>query len=157
MATNRYEFGHNPEGEPELQINMKIGENNIELNLDYESCSLFTHKKEFEHMDHVFVAMEDTSEYQAMGAFIWRQLLPDWEDLKDALVKEDFQHIHKPYPEACDVEQYEKSGLTRFQAELDLEPEPKLIEEATDKQVAKDAMVNFDHEWRWFAGEWGEA
>ena len=147
MATNRFEREFREEnGEPVLEFRINHDGESVELRLDYESTAIFTHKEQDNHYDHIFVEMGE-DEGRTIGAFIWRQVLPDWEDLKKALDDRDYQHIHSPYPSPMDCEQYEESGLTPPTKEV------KVIEEDDDEKVAQEAMANFDDEWRYFSEE----
>jgi hypothetical protein len=132
------------EGEPVLDINVRFNDKMIPLHMDYETTAVFTHSKPYEHYDHVFVEL-DSDDERTIGAFIWRQVLPDWEDLKKALDDRDFQHIHSPYPSPADVEQYETSNLQP--------PEPKVIVEAEDEDEVTRAMEKIDHELDWFLND----
>lgn len=154
---NRYEpnFEHNESGEPFIELRIKIGEIAVDLRLDYESTAVFTHKEEDEHLDHIFVSMENQStdeETRAMGAFIWRQVLPDWDDLVDSLDDRDFQHIHSPYPSPHDAEQYESTGLIPPTQNF-IKPDVKVIEEVEDDDVVAKQIKNIDHELSWFLND----
>jgi hypothetical protein len=161
---SKYEEGFRQleNGEPFIEIYMKIGQDSIPLSLAYDNTAIFTHSEQYRHLDHVFVELEqvddDSSEYQAIGAFIWRQVLPDWDDLKDALDKRDYRHFHAPYPSEMDVEQYEASKLeppkSLFDRPKPEEPkEVKVIEEVEDDDVVTKAMEKIDHELAWFLND----
>ena len=159
QAMNRYDpnFGLNPESEPVIGMSFKVGEQSIHLRMDYESTSVFTHPEKYAHLDHIFVSMEDqrveSEEIRTMGAFIWRQVLPDWEDLKESLVTRDFTHVRSPHPSEHDVIQYESSKLIPPSQEY-VKAESGLLlpqEEPEDADVAEKMVADFDNEWYWFS------
>jgi hypothetical protein len=148
---NRYEDAFEEEnGEPVLEFRINHDGETVELRLDYENTSIFTHKEQDSHYDHVFVEMGENDEHRAFGAFIWRQVLPDWDDLKKALDDRDYQHIHSPYPSPMDCEQYELTGLTPPTKEV------QVTVEAEDDEVVEQAMANIDAELKYFLGESSE-
>lgn len=143
-------------GQPILNVNVRFGDHNIQLHMDYDTTAVFTHPKQFEHLDHVFVELSE-DEGRTLGAFIWRQVLPDWEDLKKALDDRDFHHIHSPYPSEADVEQYNASNLPESTPKVPPKDTPSedanIIVEAEDEDVVTQAMANWDEEWRYYSGE----
>lgn len=153
---SRFSFEQDNHG-PFLWMNINSGEEEVRLRLDWETTSLFTHKNH-DYFDHVFVEMsevdDDGHDYQAMGAFIWRQVLPDWQDLANGLITHDFTHIHKPWPVESDIESYKRSGLIAPQANF-IKPDKELIviEEAEDTTVVNEAVQDIDHEISWFLND----
>jgi hypothetical protein len=147
MATNRFEGAFEEEnGEPVLEFRINHNGESVELRLDYESTAIFTHKEQDSHYDHIFCEMGE-DEGRTIGAFIWRQVLPDWEDLKKALDDRDYQHIHSPYPSPMDCEQYELTGLTPPTKEV------KVIEEVEDDDVVIKSLLHIDDEISWFLND----
>jgi hypothetical protein len=133
--------------EPVLEMRMNFNGESIELRLDWENTCVFTHREQDSHYDHIFVQMEDEDDSRCLGAFIWRQVLPDWDDLKKALDDRDYQHVHVPYPSPMDCEQYELTGLTPPTKEV------QVTVEAEDDEVVEQAMANIDAELKYFLGE----
>lgn len=155
-------FEFDEDGEPHLDINMKMGEDSVQLNINRDNTAIFTHQPPYHHLDHIFVELETTEEedsYRTLGAFIWRQVLPDWDDLKEALDQHWFQHIRSPFPSEQDQEQYEATGLLppsqnfiKTDSGL-LVPEPKVIEEVEDDAEVERAMSSINSELDWFLND----
>jgi hypothetical protein len=156
---SKYEdgFRNTEEGEPILEMNMKFGEDSIPLSLTRDNTAIFTHEPPYDYLDHVFVELAETpddEEYRAIGAFIWRQVLPDWDDLKEALDKRWFQHIRSPFPSEPDMEQYESTNLKPPSLfDRPKEKEVKVIEEVEDDDVVSKVMEKIDHELNWFLND----
>ena len=131
-------------------INFSINGGEI-MRIDWETSMLFTHSN-MDYVDHLFVQTDPTEEQaRTIGAFIWRQLLPDFDDLVNGLIVHDFPHLHLPYPNEHDLASYEQSGLTPPE---ETPPTPKIIEEDDDERVAQEAVAHIDEEWSYFDEEW---
>lgn len=144
------------EGEDGPFLNMSIGDQH--MCLDWESTTLFTHGSS-RHVDHIFiqfpeeVEQEDDDRIRRIGAFIWRQALPDWDDLAEELTKLDFPHIHMPAPSLTDLATYESTGLTPPKAPESLF-KSNIIEEDDDERIAHEAVSHIDAEWDFYDKEW---
>ena len=152
---SRFGFEQDENG-PFLWMSINCGEDVTRLRMDWETTAMFTHREQDKHYDHIFVSMEEDAIYdedsmRSMGAFIWRQVLPDWDDLARGLIVHDFQHIHSPYPSPQDVEQYERSGLVPPNNFI----KPIVaIEEVEDEKIAQEAVAHIDEEWDYWDKEW---
>jgi len=137
-------------------MNIKYSEEeSIRLRIDWESSTLFTHAND-NHIDHLFVELPEDKQdaAQTLGAFVWRQILPDFDDLMNGLITHDFPHVHMPYPNLADVESYERSGLIPPQANfIKPDKEVKVIEEAEDDDVVAKAIESIDDELSWFLND----
>jgi hypothetical protein len=156
---SRYNFEQDPSGEPYLYLQINTPDGPKHLRLDYETTSIFTHRAEDSHYDHIFIEMDEgETEAQSLGAFIWRQVLPDWEDLRKELQARDFTQIHRPYPAPQDREAYERSGLIPPHANFmpQSATEAVIIEEEDDERVAREAVAQLDAEWAYYAEEWSD-
>ena len=154
-----FEYGHYPNGEPYV----KFIASGHKLQADYSNSSLFTHGTD-KYMDHFFVELGDElaeeldinmDRYRALGAFVWRQAVPDFDDLVNFIIEENFNQIHRPYPAEEDRIAYQRSGY-----EPPVNPEhpsqyveARVIEEVDDELEAETAMRYFDEEWKWFSEE----
>ena len=119
----------------------------VPMRMDHENTTIYTHKTD-SHIDHIFVEMAEEDEDErgrALGAFIFRQVLSDFDGLVHDLDERHYPHVHLPKPNPKDAEQYEVSGL---QVE---ETEVIVIEEVDDEAIAVAAMANWDAEWKWFS------
>lgn len=147
---SRFSFSNDEQG-PFLEMRI----DDIDLRLDWNSTMLFTHKNN-DYYDHVFVEIpeleDEEDSIRSVGAFIWRfiwrQVLPDWQDLANGLITHDFPHLHSPWPNEHDVESYRKSGLV-----VPKMKELVVIEEVEDDDEVMKAMYNFDAEWRYYSEE----
>jgi hypothetical protein len=112
---SKYEFGEYENGEPFIIFHADgrpiIG--------NYDNSALYTHGKT-PHIDHFFVQLDEDDDRsidesaRTLGAFVWRHACEDFDSLANALIENDFVHIHKPYPSECDVESYEAT-IKKFQ------------------------------------------
>lgn len=136
-------------------MNIKYSEEeSIRLRIDWESSTLFTHANE-NHIDHVFVELPEDQQDAAktLGAFVWRQILPDFDDLMNGLITHDFPHVHMPFPNPADVDSYSHSGLKPPEKKSLFNQEPVVIEEAEDNDIVSKAMDKIDHEIGWFLND----
>lgn len=88
-------------------------------------------------------AKEDDERASSLGAFIWRQVLPDFDDLVNGLITHDYPHLHSPWPNNHDIEQFRNSGLV-----IPGFKEIVAITEVEDDQVVAEAMGHIDDELR---------
>lgn len=163
---SRYSFEQHPES-PFLWVNIQYSGQVEKLQLHWGNTHLFYHRPEFKQYDHIFVQQpnENGEDY---GTFIWRRILPDFQDLANALITHDFKNHHSPYPLTGDVEAYlqhypeEEAQVTKdlariIKAEKALGrlvlPEPQVIVEAEDDEVVRKAMEHIDAEIEWFFKE----
>jgi hypothetical protein len=140
---SRYRF-EEENGEPVIHFML----NGTPKGLDYENTTLFTHGND-RHIDHIFVEYEpaEGERYRALGAFIFRQTLDDFDDLANDMISLDYPHVHMPYPNEFDLRSYEESGLVHEAQE------PKVIVEEEDDDVVAEAIKNLDAEIEYFLGE----
>lgn len=154
-----FEYGHYENGEPYV----KFTASGHELTADYSNSSLFTHGTD-KHIDHFFVELGDElaqeldismDRYRALGAFVWRQAVPDFDELVNFIIEENFNQIHRPYPNEEDRIAYQRSGYeppvdTRHPSQF---KEAKVIEEVGDDEVVQQAMAHIDEELKYYLEE----
>lgn len=145
---SRFSFSNSADGP---YIIFDVGDE--ELTLDWDKTMLFTHRDihENKYYDHVFVSMEaekDDERASNLGAFIWRQVLPDFNDLVNGLITHDYPHLHSPWPNDHDVEQFRDSGLV-----IPSFREVVTIAEVEDDQIVAEAMGHIDEELKYFLDE----
>ena len=154
-----FEYGHYPNGEPYV----KFTASGHKLQADYSNSSLFTHGTD-KYMDHFFVELGDElaeeldinmDRYRALGAFVWRQAVPDFDELVNFIIEENFNQIHRPYPAEEDRIAYQRSGY-----EPPVNPEHpsqyvevNMIEEDGDDAVVQQAMAHIDAELKYYLEE----
>jgi hypothetical protein len=143
--TGRYEFEINDNGEPFYDISLS----GDPIRMTWENTTLFTHSEQHDNIDHVFVDSGRVNEETgtAIGAFIFRFVIPDFDDLSTELEIFDYPHIHMPEPFEVDVEVYKQARADWKQ------PEVHTIVEVGDDEVVDRAMANFDEEWGFYGTE----
>lgn len=137
---SRFVFYHNGE---QPYINMNLG--GEEVSATWENSMLYTHGHD-QHVDHLYIELDSI---KRIGAFVWRQVMPDFNDLVRGLIGHDYPHLHMPYPSEHDVATYRSSGLI-----VPGIPKPvKIIEEVEDEEVVQEAIKNLDKELEYYLNE----
>jgi len=147
--SGRFEFNVGENGEPFYDINL----GGTVTRLTWENATLFTHAEQHDHVDHVFVDSDTINEETgaALGAFIFRFALVDFDDLAGEMMDYDYPHIHMPEPSDVDISTYRRS-----KPEQDERAAPKnvnVIVEDNDAIVVAEAMSQLDAELAYFLGE----
>lgn len=73
-----------------------------EMILHWFNTTIFEHREEYEYLDHIFISSDEES-----GIYLWRQNIPNFEEVAERLIEEDFPYIFKPCPTTFDLREYD--------------------------------------------------
>lgn len=88
----------------EPHADLVINENQT-LDLSWHNTILYTHRARFAEVDHVFFAQQKRVASMA-GLWIFRQALPNFDELAMDLLAHDYTQIHKPEPSSGDIDKW---------------------------------------------------
>lgn len=152
---SRFSFEQDENG-PFFWMTMHSEDGEERARFDWETATLYTHRFIDRHFDHVFIQTDevdqqtDLGRVRALGAFIWRQTLEDFDDLVNAMITHDFPHIHMPHPNEMDAHNYDTTGLVPPTREA---IETTAVEVDDGEQLAREEMSKWDEEWAYWDKE----
>lgn len=89
--------------EPYIPIAM----NGEQVDANREDFHLYTFAPEYAEVDHVYLTRQEQE--RRVGAYVFRMVVPDFDDLVKVMQDNHFWHIHGPKPSDADLEVYAKS------------------------------------------------
>jgi hypothetical protein len=75
-----------------------------------DNAKIYTHANRWSDVDHIFISLEEKKKKQitVLGAFVWRQMVEDFDEFAHELRVHDFTSIHRELPIVSDVEMWVK-------------------------------------------------
>ena len=98
-----YRLHHDKDGEPFFGAPLT---DKKMIRADKDNTAIYTHGEKWNQVDHIFIRAEQRKKktIAVLGAFVWRQMIEDFDEFTAVLTDEDFNHFHTAVPAIADVE-----------------------------------------------------